>query len=209
MSPKSPARRQFLSGGASITSAAFLSLNWADIAAAAQQADHMAHMAESTAAPVGFTTLTPAEATEVEAIASQIIPSGESPGAREAGVVYFIDRALGTFLASELPALRRGLEDFQRNFAAHSSTGKPFSAVGPAYQRAWLHEVEATPFFNSVRRLTLVGLIALPKYGGNRNKLGWKLIGFEDRHFWQPPFGHYDADYAGFEPYPGTQPFTA
>ena len=74
---------------------------------------------------------------------------------------------------------------------------------------AWLHEVEKTPFFNAVRRLTVLGLIALPKYGGNHDNLGWKLIGVEDRHFWQPPFGHYDADYPGFEPYPGTKPYTA
>ncbi|MBK7117505.1 MAG: gluconate 2-dehydrogenase subunit 3 family protein [Proteobacteria bacterium] len=157
----------------------------------------------------GFATLSAARAVEVEAIASQIIPGGDMPGALEAGVIYFIDRALGTFFAAELPAFRRGLANFQRDFAAHSSTATPFSAVGSARQRAWLHEVDATPFFNTVRRLTLLGLIALPKYGGNRDRLGWKLIGFEDRHFWQPPFGHYDADYPGFEPYPGTKTWTA
>ncbi len=209
MSPKIPTRRQFLSAGMSLTSAGFLALNWPDIAAAAEHADHMAHGADAAAAPTGFTTLTAEEATEVEAIASQIVPSGDSPGAREAGVVYFIDRALGTFFAAELPAFRKGLAGFQRDFAAHGSDGKRFSQVGAARQCAWLHEVENSPFFNTVRRLTLVGLVALPKYGGNRDKLGWKLLGFEDRHFWQPPFGHYDAGYAGFEPYPGTHPYTA
>ncbi len=209
MSPKVPTRRQFLSAGMTLTGAGLIDLNWAEVAAAAEHADHMAQREGSIPAPVGFTTLAAAEAVEVEAIASQIIPSGDLPGAREAGVVYFIDRALGTFFASELPTFRKGLESFQRDFAAHSSTTRPFSAVGTARQVAWLHEVEGTAFFNTVRRLTLVGLVALPKYGGNRDKLGWKLLGFEDRHFWQPPFGHYDADYPGFEPYPGTAPFTA
>lgn len=209
MSPKIPTRRQFLSAGMTLAGAGLIDLNWSEVAAAAEHADHMADMGASPPAPAGFTTLTAAEAVEVEAIAGQIIPSGDMPGAREAGVVYFIDRALGTFFASELPAFRKGLDSFQRDFAAHSSTSKLFSVVGSARQVAWLHEVEQTPFFNSVRRLALVGLVALPKYGGNRDKLGWKLIGFEDRHFWQPPFGHYDADYPGFEPYPGTKPFTA
>jgi hypothetical protein len=208
VSPKIPTRRQFLSAGMTLAGAGLIELNWAQVAAAAEQADHMAH-AEASSAPAGFTTLTADEAVEVEAIASQIIPGGNTPGAREAGVVYFIDRALGTFSASELPAFRKGLEDFQRDFAAHSSSARLFSAVGSARQVAWLHAVEDSPFFNSVRRLTLLGLVALPKYGGNRNKLGWKLLGFEDRHFWQPPFGYYDADYPGFEPYPGTKPFTA
>jgi hypothetical protein len=49
----------------------------------------------------------------------------------------------------------------------------------------------------------------MPKYGGNHDKAGWKLLGFEDRHVWQPPFGYYDKDYPGFEPYPGTKPYTA
>ncbi len=35
-----------------------------------------------------FKVLTAAEAAEFEAIAAQIIPSGDSPGAREAGVIY-------------------------------------------------------------------------------------------------------------------------
>ncbi|PYT19675.1 MAG: hypothetical protein DMG57_44565 [Acidobacteria bacterium] len=33
----------------------------------------------------------------IAAIANQIIPSNDGPGAREAGVIYFIDRALSTF----------------------------------------------------------------------------------------------------------------
>ena len=209
MSPKIPTRRQFLSAGMTLAGAGLIDLSWSDIAAAAEHADHMAQAGAASLAPTGFATLSAAEAVEVEVIASQIIPGGDMPGAREAGVIYFIDRALGTFFAAELPAFRRGLANFQRDFAAHSSTATPFSAVGSARQRAWLHEVDATPFFNTVRRLTLLGLIALPKYGGNRDRLGWKLIGFEDRHFWQPPFGHYDADYPGFEPYPGTKTWTA
>jgi hypothetical protein len=28
--------------------------------------------------------------------------------------------------------------------------------------------------------------------------MGWKLIGFEDRHVFEPPFGYYDRDYPGF-----------
>lgn len=208
MSPKIPTRRQFLSAGMTLAGAGLINLDWAQVASAAEHADHMANDAV-VSTPAGFSTLTAAEAVQVEAIASQIIPSGDMPGAREAGVVYFIDRALGSFFAAELPAFRKGLEDFQRDFTAHGSNAKPFSAVGSARQVAWLHEVEGSSFFNTVRRLALLGLVALPKYGGNRDKLGWKLLGFEDRHFWQPPFGHYDADYPGFEPYPGTRPFTA
>ena len=92
---------------------------------------------------------------------------------------------------------------------ARHGADTPFSAAPEAQQTAWLLEVDETPFFAAVRRLTVLGLTAMPKYGGNHDGLGWKLIGFVDGHFWEPPFGYYDQNYPGFEPYPGTQPDTA
>lgn len=203
MHEPSKSRRQFLAATATLANAGWIAANWPSIAAAAE------HMHEATATPTSFTVLTAPEAAEVEAIANQIVPGGDTPGARDARVVFFIDRALGSFWADELPAFRKGLEEFQKAYAAHSSTSAPFSAAGDARQVAWLHEIEGTPFFAAVRRLTLLGLVAMPKYGGNHDKAGWKLLGFEDRHVWQPPFGYYDRDYPGFEPYPGTKPYTA
>jgi hypothetical protein len=41
---------------------------------------------------------------------------------------------------------------------------------------------------------TAAGMFANPAYGGNRDKIGWKLLGFEDRYIWQQPFGYYDRD---------------
>ncbi len=36
-------------------------------------------------------------------------------------------------------------------------------------------------------------MFALPVYGGNKGYAGWKVLGFDHRHAWVPPFGHYDA----------------
>ncbi len=199
-------RRQFLKAGSTIASSAWLASNWPMIAAAAE---HAAHSDGTEAGPRTFDVLTADEAADIDAIANQIVPGGSSPGARDARVVYFIDRALGRFFADQLPALREGLHEFQRSYAAHSSSDKPFAAASDARQIDWLNAVDDSPFFETVRRLTLIGLIALPKYGGNFNKAGWALLGFDDRHFWQPPFGHYDESYQGFEPYPGTRPYAA
>lgn len=201
-------RRQFLTSTGMVAGSSWLAMNWPQILAAAEHADHATHEG-AVDAPISFTTLTPVEVTEVEAMANLIVPGGATPGAREARVIYFIDRALGSFWASELPEFRKGFLGFQAAYAARSTGAAPFSAAGEARQVAWLHEVSATPFFATVRRLTLLGLSASPKYGGNFGKVGWKLLGFEDRHVWEPPFGHYDKDYPGFEPYPGTRPYTA
>jgi gluconate 2-dehydrogenase gamma chain len=200
-------RRQFLAAGATLANAGWIAANWPSIAMAAEQAGHM--HGDAAPAPASLQVLSATEAAEVDAIANQIVPGGARPGARDARVVYFIDRALGSFFAAELAEFRKGLADFQQAYASHSSTTAPFSAAGDARQVAWLHEVETTAFFATVRRLTLLGLVAMPKYGGNHDKAGWKLLGFEDRHVWQPPFGYYDKDYPGFEPYPGTKPYTA
>ncbi|MEI9889801.1 MAG: gluconate 2-dehydrogenase subunit 3 family protein [Caulobacteraceae bacterium] len=186
-------------------------MNWAQIAAAAEPAAHdMAGMVGMGAAPPAtLKTLSAAEAAEVDAVANQIVPGGASPGARDCHAVYFIDNALGSFFADQLPAFRKGLVDFQAAYAAKAGGGKPFSQASEAEQIAFLHTVDKTPFFTAVRRLTVLGMLALPKYGGNHDGLGSKLIGVIDRHVWAPPFGYYDQNYAGFEPYPGTKTYTA
>ena len=49
-----------------------------------------------------------------------------------------------------------------------------------------------------MRLLTVLGMFTMPAYGGNRDGLGWQLIGFVDQHVFKPPFGYYDRDYPGF-----------
>ena len=41
-----------------------------------------------------FQTLTTVDATELDAIAERILPATDSPGARDAGVIYFFDNVL-------------------------------------------------------------------------------------------------------------------
>jgi hypothetical protein len=198
-------RRKFLVAIANLGSTGWIAMNWPQIAYAAQ---HGGHSDANDAPPTRLNTLSPAEAADIEAIAGQIVPSGKTPGAKEARVIYFIDNALGSFFGAQLPSFRQGMAEFQGRFAkAHG--GKPFAAASDAVQIAWLHDVDRTPFFMAVRRLTVLGLIALPKYGGNSDYAGWNLLGVENNHSWMPPFGFYDTDYPGFEPYPGTKPYTA
>ena len=46
--------------------------------------------------------------------------------------------------------------------------------------------------------MTVFGFFAMEKYGGNRDQVGWDLIGFEGDHGpWQYPFGYYDAQVRG------------
>jgi len=189
-------RRSFL---ASTTGAlaALAALDWSEVARAAEHA-HAA--AADPAAP--FTTLTAAQAACVVAIAARIVPTDDAPGATEAGVVYFIDRGLGSFLAADRGSFLKGLAEFEASVAAAHPGAGSFAALPATAQDAFLKSIETTAFFGTLRLWTLFGLLASPAYGGNRDGVGWKLTGFEEAHQFTPPFGYYDRDYPGFVPYP-------
>jgi gluconate 2-dehydrogenase gamma chain len=141
-----------------------------------------------------FKTLTTTEASELEAIAAQIVPSGETPGATEAGVIYFMDAALTGSQTDALKPIRAGLASLRAE-SLNKFGIENFAGLDDAQKIELLTGIEETPFFATVRFLTLAGLFTNPSYGGNRDEAGWKLIGFETPHTSQPPFGYYDADY--------------
>lgn len=157
-----------------------------------------AHVSPPPAGDQTISFLSPAEAADVEAVAAQIVPTDDTPGAREAGAVYFIDRALSSFFAQLAVDYRAQLAAFQAGYRERYPASPSFASLTSEQQIAYLEGVDQTPFFNTTRLLTLLGMFSLPAYGGNRDAIGWKLLGFEDHHVFQPPFGYYDRDYPGF-----------
>lgn len=144
---------------------------------------------ESAAAPARepLESLTAEEADLLEAIVARLIPTDEhGPGATEAGVVHYVDRALGGALASSREAYTSGLAAFDRY--ARSSRGKPFRELAPVDQDSVLIDVEtgAAPgfagssaaFFSLVLAHAHQGMFGDPYYGGNANFVGWDLIGY-------------------------------
>jgi gluconate 2-dehydrogenase gamma chain len=194
-------RREFLRASGGAIGAAWLGLNWPDVAAAAQHA----HDAAAGRVDHEFKVLDPRQARDVAAIAAQIVPTDERPGATEAGVVYFIDHVHAGIYAGSKAEFLAGLGAFQAEFAKQHPDAGQFADLHAQAQRDYLKSIEATPFFGQMRFLTICGLLALPSYGGNERKLGWQLVGFVDQHAWTAPYGHYDRDYPGFAPYATTQ----
>jgi len=141
-----------------------------------------------------FRVLSDPEAADLEAIAARILPSGDSPGAREAGVIYFIDVALADLEAESLDLVREGLTELRREIR-NDYGASSFVTLDEAQQIEALKAIQDTPFFGTVRYLTLAGMFSHPTYGGNRNEVGWDLIGFNQRPA-PPPFGYYDAEYS-------------
>jgi len=193
-------RREFLWSSGGLLASVWAAAQWPSIAAAAHHAEHAA----VDAGPARFEFFNAADAADVDAVCAQIVPSGATPGAREAHAVYFVDRSFITYMAPAAGAYRDGLAEFQAKFRAAQPSLPSFGAADADIQLTFLRTADQGAFFDITRMLTVLGMFTSPKYGGNFQGAGWKLMGFEDQHAFTPPFGYYDARYTGFVPYAGT-----
>lgn len=167
----------------------FCGVAWTEIAAAAQHA----HEAQQADPPQKLTVLDAATARDVEALAALILPSDDGPGAREAGVIWFIDRALATFDENQRGLYRTGMAEVGRIRARMFPDSTNVAGLAGDQQKALIRAIESSEFFGLLRRHTVMGFLGHPKYGGNRDQVGWKHIGFESRTAFAHPFGYYDA----------------
>lgn len=155
--------------------------------AAAPQAAAAAQGASAAPLRVVYENLTAAEADLLEAIVDRLIPSDTlGPGAKEAGVTRYIDRALGGALASSRQQYTNGLAALDRY--AESSRGKGFLQLTPLERDSLLMDVESgsvgpgifsgssAQFFGMVLGHTRQGMFGDPFYGGNVNFVGWDLL---------------------------------
>lgn len=228
-------RRLFLkSSGAAIATAGATGPAAASVAA--QEATPAATEAEDLGPAILF--FNEAESEMVEAITARILPgTPDDPGAREAGVVYYIDRELAgtnqgftlktytqgpyvnvsedmasvestsrTDMYQVVPVTqsdvsrygyqsiltpqdlyRRGLESLAAY--AESEYGDSFTALTEDQQDAIVEALVAdeapgfdapsgSQFFTMLRNHTIEGTFSDPLYGGNRDMVGWRLIGY-------------------------------
>ena len=187
MTKPANSRRDFLRSGGSALGATWLVANAPLILAGCQSAQSRLQTRET------YDNISFENAVELAAVVDQIIPPDETLGAADTGVVYFIDVALGGFMAGAAPTLKTGLADLQKRTRATHERHERFSELSFAQQTTVLEAIEDTDFFGTVHFLTLLGMFCLPKYGGNQDHAGWDLLGFDHQHAWQPPFGSYDT----------------
>ena len=132
------------------------------------------------------------EARVVVAACERIFPGDESgPGATEAGVVVYIDRQLAGPYGRDKYRYTKG--PFTDSLAEHGYQGKAtpreiyregigrlagFADLPAERQDEQLHAIEATVFFQLIRRHTIEGMFCDPLHGGNAGMIGWQLIGY-------------------------------
>jgi gluconate 2-dehydrogenase gamma chain len=116
-------------------------------------------------------TFSAEEARIVEALCDQIIPADDAPGAKAAGVLYYIDRQLAGPL---------------KRFAPRYHAGPPAFAALPDLlfdrQTAFLRDLhgDTASLFNLVIDHTMQGFYGSPSHGGNRDEASWKMLGIVD-----------------------------
>jgi len=148
--------------------------------------------AQAGAVKVPLRFFTEEEALTIAAAAGRIFPNDESgPGANEAGVVIYIDRQLASAYGRD--HYRYTQPPFESGVPEQGWQGKEtprelyriglallagFLSLTPAEQDARLTQMQHTPFFSLLRTHTIEGMFCDPMHGGNRDLIGWQLLGF-------------------------------
>jgi gluconate 2-dehydrogenase gamma chain len=128
------------------------------------------------------------EAATVAAFAERIMPGAPGmAGATDANVVNYIDLALAGAYADQQEFYRHGLAALDAH--CNATFKESFLYLKPAQQDAAIGALEegkatgfswptAQAFFNTLRTHVMEGMFSDPVYGGNRDFVGWKLVGF-------------------------------
>lgn len=133
--------------------------------------------------------LTARQAETLGALAEQIVPTDAYPGARDAGVVKYIDRVLAGNQAHKQPLYAAGLEGVDQT--SQLMFGHEFIQLSFQDQTTVLKAIEqgqgpgenwktvsSREFFLMLWNHVLEGFYGPPEEGGNKDFASWKMIGF-------------------------------
>ena len=181
-------RREFLHQCGLCTGALILPSSWSKMLAGNEPNSPHYHDGMLAGPALEFRFFDSAQAAAIEAVTDQIIPEDQQPGAKWAGVVHYIDLALIGDLKDFGSVYNRGIQRIEA--LAHDFSGKTFAELDFATQTSLLERLEqdqspitsglnGAEFFQLVRKHTLEGFFGDPKYGGNRDSVGWRILEFE------------------------------
>ncbi len=129
-------------------------------------------------------TFTESEFAILSAACERIIPRDEDPGAIDAHVPQYIDLMLQT------KEMRKAKVEFvpgvlALNRRSRRLFGRDFVEITDAQRDEVLNQFKDRPsgsaeahFFELLMVFTLEGLLGDPSYGGNKDRVGWALVGF-------------------------------
>lgn len=125
------------------------------------------------------------EVVVLDAVLQRLIPTDElGPGACEAGVRNYICQELLSDYSEYADGYHSGLAAIDDQ--ARSLHGIPFADLDPKQQDELLADVEAArleprcsaEFFALLHRHAMEGMFGDPRWGGNVDLVGWRLLGY-------------------------------
>ena len=129
----------------------------------------------------------------IAAACDRIFPSdGSGPGAKEAGVIIYIDHQLagpygqdryrytkGPFVQSVPEHGYQGKQTPQEIYRdGYRQLGEGFAELDVAKHDEQQRGIQGTLFFRMLRAHTIEGMFSDPMHGGNAGLIGWQLIGY-------------------------------
>lgn len=133
---------------------------------------------------------TPEEARLADAVAEQIIPADQDPGAHDLGVVFFMDQQLATTYVRFQQDYRKGLAGLEE--ASRLLFGRGFCGLAWNQQTELLKKLESgkvegemwrerspAAFFRLVRDHAMQGFYGSPRHGGNRGYGSYRMLGLD------------------------------
>ncbi|MGE5305060.1 MAG: gluconate 2-dehydrogenase subunit 3 family protein [Alphaproteobacteria bacterium] len=134
----------------------------------------------------------------IEAAAERIVPADHDAGARQTGVINYVESALGGYDAEYAPLYITGVQELDK-LARERFALQAFVQLRSDQQDEILAhlEKEGSHFFSLLLEHTMQGFYGDPRHGGNRDGASWKMIGFPGPTHpkgYQPPFGWYDKN---------------
>lgn len=121
------------------------------------------------------------------AICEQFIPADDYPGAKEAGVVNFIDKLLYQRFPELRPDYKKGIQTLEKY--STETFRKPFANLSWEQQYSVLQQMERNElpemfwkeipqrrFFDMVLRNTMQGYYGPPRHGGNKDYASYRMM---------------------------------
>lgn len=189
-------RRRMLRFGGALGAAALVPVATVDVAA--------------KELPNRYSFFDPWEGGFIEAAVDRLIPPDPLwPGAKDAGIPVYLDRQLVGAYGQGERMYRQGpwkggtpqqgyqlqltpAELYRASLRRLRALAEDFSSRDDVRQDALLRELEegrhdlggfsSAIFFETLLANTIEGFFADPVYGGNRDKAGWRMIGFPGAH---------------------------
>lgn len=127
-----------------------------------------------------FQTFTSDQAALIEALIDCIIPSDADPGAKEVGVLYYLDKQLAGPLKRFVPSYESGLLGLQQ--LCRDATQTDLDQLAFDRRTAFLQSIEksgppeAQVFFRLLIEQTMQGFYGSPENGGNRDEASWRML---------------------------------